>query len=170
MSDSLYDTALALLQSRVVGLIQAGKVCAQGDVTMSVNLAEELIKECESREENKRQEKAATKKKAGFRSPTTDEGEEVFTFPCVGSQSYVLREAKFLEYKKSFPGPVLMGELRKALQWLRDNPTRQKTPRGMPRFLGAWLSRAQNDGSPHAPATLRVKEATDEEASVFGGS
>ena len=33
-------------------------------------------------------------------------------------------------------------ELAKALAWLEANPRQRKTPRGMPRFLVAWLNRA----------------------------
>ena len=36
--------------------------------------------------------------------------------------------------------------MRKARQWVEDNPSRRKTFGGMVRFLGNWLSRTQNRG------------------------
>jgi len=39
----------------------------------------------------------------------------------------------------------VLAQCRKALQWLRDNADRQKTARGMTRFLNSWLSRAAKD-------------------------
>ena len=38
-------------------------------------------------------------------------------------------------------------ELTKAAEWLIQNPRRRKTKRGMPRFLFAWLSRADHGKS-----------------------
>ncbi len=54
--------------------------------------------------------------------------------------------SKVSEYRATFPGLDVEGECRKALQWTRDNPTRRKTARGMPKFLFGWLERAQNGG------------------------
>jgi hypothetical protein len=38
----------------------------------------------------------------------------------------------------------LDAQLRLAGQWLKDNPAKRKTEKGMHRFLFAWLERAQN--------------------------
>lgn len=65
----------------------------------------------------------------------------VLEFPCTGAvgASWGLTEAKLDEYRESFPGLDVLAEMRNARQWLLDNPTRRKTFRGMPSFLGAWL-------------------------------
>lgn len=78
----------------------------------------------------------------------------IMVFPCVGKgpTEWPLRSDKLAEYGEAYPGVDVLGEARKALQWLRDNPSRQKTFSGMSKFLNAWMSRAQNGsrGSPRA--------------------
>jgi hypothetical protein len=54
--------------------------------------------------------------------------------------------SKLAEWQESYPALQVLTEARQALQWLRDNPHHAKTARGMPRFLGAWLARSQNNG------------------------
>jgi len=74
----------------------------------------------------------------------------LLTFPCVkgrsGKTKWHLTESKLAEYVEAFPGVEVLAECRKALQWCRDNATKRKTWEGMPKFIGSWLSRAQNDG------------------------
>ena len=53
-------------------------------------------------------------------------------------------QAKIAEWGDTYSTIDLEGELRLACQWLRDNPGRRKTARGMPKFLGSWLTRATN--------------------------
>jgi hypothetical protein len=52
--------------------------------------------------------------------------------------------AKVQEWQGTFPVMDLDAQLRLAGQWLKDNPAKRKTERGMHRFLFAWLERAQN--------------------------
>lgn len=68
--------------------------------------------------------------------------------PCkgTGAKTWALTQAKLDEWIAAFPGVDVKAEIRKAIQWLRDNPTRGKTARGMPAFFGSWLSREQNRG------------------------
>lgn len=66
-------------------------------------------------------------------------------FPTNGKEKeWVLPKVKLDEYLTSYPGIYVENELLKALQWCRDNPRKRKTHGGMPAFLSAWLSRAQN--------------------------
>ena len=75
------------------------------------------------------------------------ESPTVLAFPCNGNvKSWNLTENKIAEYRESFPSLDILSEAKKSLQWIRDNPDRKKTARGMPRFLGSWLGRA-NDRS-----------------------
>lgn len=87
---------------------------------------------------------------AGPITPLPDADPVLLTFPTVGGEvkEWHLRQSKLAEYREAFPGLDALAECRKALQWLRDNPSRQKTPRGMARFLGSWLGRAQDRGAP----------------------
>lgn len=73
--------------------------------------------------------------------PTTE-----FSFIVANGSQWFLPESKHQEYRGSFPILELDVEYRKAAQWLRDNPKRRKTARGMPAFLGSWLTRAQDRG------------------------
>lgn len=52
--------------------------------------------------------------------------------------------SKVHEWQSTFPVMDLDAQLRLAGQWLKDNPAKRKTERGMHRFLFAWLERAQN--------------------------
>lgn len=79
--------------------------------------------------------------------PPTD---ELFEFPikCArrgGPSIWTLPPTKIAEYRESFPEVDLLRELRKARQWCRDHEVQRKTGRGMPAFLGRWLSKAQKD-------------------------
>lgn len=53
--------------------------------------------------------------------------------------------SKVREWQATFPVMDLDAQLRLAGQWLKDNPAKRKTERGMHRFLFAWLERAQNN-------------------------
>lgn len=52
--------------------------------------------------------------------------------------------AKMHEWQAAFPVMDIDGQMRLAGQWLKDNPAKRKTERGMTRFLFSWLERAQN--------------------------
>lgn len=69
-------------------------------------------------------------------------------FPVVGTKGepWRLTESKVAEYETTYPDLDVRGELRKARQWVIDNRKKRKTADGMPRCLGSWLSKAQNDG------------------------
>lgn len=76
-----------------------------------------------------------------------DQGELVImaTFPCVGaSKEWQLTNAKLAEWQEAFPAMDVPAEVRKARQWLVDNPGRMKTAKGMTKFLFGWLERSQN--------------------------
>ncbi len=87
-------------------------------------------------------------------------------FPTNGNpKTWRLTEMKFHEYQESYPFMDILAECKKALQWLRDNPAKRKTARGMPKFLGGWLSRAndtgkyqRSTGTPPPPEPCKTKE------------
>jgi hypothetical protein len=66
--------------------------------------------------------------------------------------TYQIRQSLVDEYARTYPGVDAMSELRAACQWVRDNPARRKTRAGARRYLGGWMSRAQNR-SRASPAT-----------------
>jgi hypothetical protein len=88
----------------------------------------------------------------------------VLVFPVVGDTTeWGLEESKLAEYRESFPDLDVLAECRKARQWCLDNKTNRKTAGGMPKFLGSWLSRAQNSGVArgHAKPTRRTVQVYD---------
>jgi hypothetical protein len=52
--------------------------------------------------------------------------------------------ALYPEWQKAYPGVDVLAEVRKAHAWEISNPRRIKKDR--PRFLAAWLARAQDRG------------------------
>jgi hypothetical protein len=75
----------------------------------------------------------------------TEEPERVrMLFPCLDGESFSLTESKAREYEETYLAIDVAAELRRALQWCRDNPRNIKTVSGMPRFLGNWLGKEQN--------------------------
>lgn len=96
------------------------------------------------------------------------EGEPpVLEFTCQKhGQTWPLSPQKLAEWEESYPAVDVLGELRKARQWLVDNPTKRKTPRGMTAFLGRWLARAVDRGTAQpreGPGDRKPRLPTDEE-------
>lgn len=93
----------------------------------------------------------------------------ILEFPTVGKpkRNWSLTAAKLAEWVEAYPGVDVIAECRKALQWCRDNPTKQKTFAGMPKFLSGWLGRCQNRGQAHGPAPPR--ESTLDKANRLMG-
>jgi hypothetical protein len=78
--------------------------------------------------------------------PSCTCGSADLVFPCVGTgavKSWTLTPAQVAEWSVAFPGIDVTAECRKAHAWIKANPTRAKTPRGMPAYLVRWLTRAQ---------------------------
>ena len=79
---------------------------------------------------------------SGAPSETTTNGSE-FWFPLKDSKRWNLPSAKLDEYRGCYAFDVEL-ELRKACQWLKDNPHKRKTAGGMKRFLTSWLNRVHD--------------------------
>ena len=92
--------------------------------------------------------------------------------PTCSNGQFAVTESKQTEYQTAYPGVDVALELRAIRQWCLDNPTRQKTLRGVPRFLNAWLSKAQNSGrrakKTAQTAEERLAEINAEEAAEGG--
>ena len=74
----------------------------------------------------------------------------IYQVPCkgLGAKTWPLTQAKMDEWAEAFPGIDLKAELRKAIQWLKDNHKNGKTAQGMPAYFGRWLGRAQDSTRP----------------------
>ena len=79
--------------------------------------------------------------------------ESNLAFPTIGAvQTWPLQTLQVDRWQVLYPTLDVMAECRKALAWTDANPSKRKTPKGMPRFLVHWLNRAT---SAPAPATVR---------------
>ncbi len=66
-----------------------------------------------------------------------------FAFVLRTKNFWHLPQAKLDEYKQAYPAIDVEDELRKAAQWLSDNPRKRKTAEGMYKFISGWLSRVR---------------------------
>jgi hypothetical protein len=73
--------------------------------------------------------------------------EDIFCeMPCTGKDGIFIVRRSYLEQMKIlYLGIDIESETLRAKGWLLNNPRRQKTFRGMTKFLGGWYERAQND-------------------------
>lgn len=89
----------------------------------------------------------------------------LLTFPCTGTgpKTFVVVQSAVDAWSDAFPGVDVLAECKKARAWLMANPPRQKTHRGMERFLVSWFSRQQDRGGAGArgsPTPLRSVRGT----------
>ncbi len=79
----------------------------------------------------------------------------VLIFPVVGkAKEWGLTTELVAELSAAFPALDILAECSKAKGWAVTNRANRKTPDGMPKFLFAWLARAQNsNGAAHASTT-----------------
>jgi hypothetical protein len=101
-------------------------------------------------------EESASADSCGERSQASDSPPTAvelsgYEFPTRGNtKTYALPASKLAEYRESFPGMDVDRELRTALQWCRDNESRQKTAKGMPAFLSRWLAKSCDKATSNA--------------------
>ena len=95
----------------------------------------------------------------------------VFTLPLNDGSSYEVTQPEIDEYAELYPAVDVMQEIRGMIGWIKANPTRRKTRRGIKRFMNSWLSRAQD----HAGAKGGVRgdfnrgRASSEPRPIFSG-
>ena len=85
--------------------------------------------------------------------PTRRDSATLMVFSCSGTPDEWELTGKHLSaYHKLYGDQINVGkEAEKARQWIADNPTRRKTAKGMPRFLGGWFSRTVDSGKGASP-------------------
>lgn len=75
-------------------------------------------------------------------------------FPCKPATrsdqqtTFAVTETEIAELAETFPAVDVPNQVRRALKWIRANPTRIKTSRGMPDFLYGWMRREQDRPPP----------------------
>ena len=73
--------------------------------------------------------------------------QEEYIYSC---EFFPVTEKRHKTYLEAYPNLDLMAEYKAMAAWLESNPTKRKTPRGYPRFINNWLSKAHKEqkGSP----------------------
>lgn len=67
---------------------------------------------------------------------------EGMSLPLQGGGVFVIKPAKIAEWASAYPGVDVRGEIRRAVQWCKDNPKRAPKSAGNA-FVGRWLSNAR---------------------------
>lgn len=91
----------------------------------------------------------------------------VVEVPILGNKVYGINQKMVNEWSKAYPAVDVQAELQKMRVWAMSNPTMQKTSTGIPRFVNAWLSKAQNEAG-RVPSSA-FKTQGDRNAEVISG-
>jgi hypothetical protein len=84
-------------------------------------------------------------------SKPADDSPAILTFETAGHvRSWALTQRQVDEWRGLYPGLDVRAEAQKALAWVRADPGRRKTAKGMPKFLVNWFNRSQNSGRARA--------------------
>lgn len=136
-----------------VDLYQSCKDYVEG---LSEAYKEAFLKGCRQPSPNQEQEQEQEQEQDKEPFAPSDPAPEppapvVMTFPVKpykkgDADEWHLTQQKLDEYRETY-GVDVLPEVRKAKQWLIDNPIKQKTYKGMPTFIGTWLMNANNRGT-----------------------
>lgn len=94
----------------------------------------------------------------------TTPAEIVLTIILNDKTEYEVTKDYFEEMQNLFPGVDVLSEFRKMKAWAINNPTKRKTRRGINKFIGTWLSSAQDNATKRSSETKRtITPATQSE-------
>jgi len=110
------------------------------------------------KQEGRERDKEEKEKKKAVSCPAPEsvaEPENAFLiFPVTGgSKTWTLTTDKLSEYKATFDTLDVEQQCKLALQWIKDNPAKRKTSKGMTSFINRWLTRAAD--TPARPAVTQ---------------
>lgn len=98
---------------------------------------------------------------------TTPTAQILITILLNDGSEYGIEEEYFNQMKKLFPGVDVMAELRKMSAWAINNPTKRKTKSGIKRFIGTWLSSAQDNATKTSARTTTVSQPQTQSDKVY---
>ena len=75
----------------------------------------------------------------------------VVRLPVTSGPDFEILETDVSEWSEAFPAVDVRQQLNAMRAWLKANPTRRKTRRGVKRFVVSWLDREQNRGRASQP-------------------
>ena len=70
------------------------------------------------------------------------------SIPLKGGDEHAIMNAEVREWEQVYPDKDVLTELKKARLWCLANPAKQKTRKGVGRFLNGWLARPANANAP----------------------
>ena len=70
----------------------------------------------------------------------------VITLTTNSNEEYPIFQDQVDEWSELYPAVDVLQELRKMKGWIKANPNKRKTSRGMLRFINTWLSKEQDRG------------------------
>lgn len=68
------------------------------------------------------------------------------TLPLVDGTPFQISKSEITGWEEAFPAVDVRQQLNSMREWLKANPTKRKTPRGILKFIVGWLSREQDRG------------------------
>ena len=80
------------------------------------------------------------------------------SLPLISGALYPIYPADIDHWKRLYPSVDIRKELRKMLGWLEANPARQKTKKGIKRFVAAWLAKEQDKAPPKKNSSYDIDE------------
>lgn len=96
-------------------------------------------------------------------APTYNESEPaLYELPTNKNDTfYPVTQKDIEEWSNLYPAVDIDQQIRNMLGWLKSNPTKRKTMKGMPRFINSWLSREQDAYHPTAPGKKKGHDLED---------
>lgn len=96
-------------------------------------------------------------------APTYNESEPaLYDLPTNKNDTFFpVTQKDIEEWSNLYPAVDIDQQLRNMLGWLKSNPTKRKTMKGMPRFINSWLSREQDAYHPTAPGKKKGHDLED---------
>lgn len=92
---------------------------------------------------------------------TESQAPAVLTLPLVDGSDYPITQDDIDEWSDAFPNVDVLQQLKAMKLWLKDNPTKKKTQKGIRRFVTNWLDKEQNrGGTRYNPAPQTVSKPT----------
>lgn len=106
-------------------------------------------------------------KEEGLKTGSQTAPRTLIAIPLSDGSEYSVSGAEIAELSSAYPNKDVVTELRQARAWCLSNPTKQKTRRGVKRFLNGWLAR---NFPPAYPATSDYfAPAADKFKNIEGG-
>lgn len=94
----------------------------------------------------------------------------VIVLPLHSGGEYPVTEIQVQEWASLYPGVDVMQELRNMRGWLLANPDRNKTARGILRFVTTWLQKEQAGGRNGQPVNGQAAASVMPQASGRQGN